>query len=369
MSTMRAAVIGLSAFIAACTQAPHPTGPSALALPPDQQFTQFAASRLVEWNSLIAARNAAATVVAADAPTAPSNLAFTVSGSTVTLTWSASGSNNATRYVLEAGSGSTLSDLARFDTDSTATTLTVTNVPDGTYFVRVRARNADGSSAASNEVVIIVGKGGQCPSPPAPTGLMGTYDGDTLTISWNAVPEAISYILEAGRTRGASDVAVLDTGSSETYYRIRGINGEYWIRVRVRTGCGLSESSTDVYIYTYPTSPPSVTGRWVGSLTSDSDIINCPTTVSVDMTLTANGGSVSGTAHTQITSVRYTSCSNVLGFIAAYGVSGTMAPDGSIAFSFGNSGAYAFTGTVTGNRITGRYSGQNGRGTFALTKQ
>jgi hypothetical protein len=86
----------------------------------------------------------------------PSNLASTVVGSTVTLTWQPPASGSPLSYVIEAGSSPGNANLAVFDTGSAATTVTVPNVPAGTYYVRVRARSG-GSSGTSNEVVVTVG--------------------------------------------------------------------------------------------------------------------------------------------------------------------------------------------------------------------
>ena len=58
--------------------------------------------------------------------------------------------------VIEAGSSSGLANVAAFDTGSAATTLTAPNVPAGTYFVRVRARTAGGTSPPSNEIIVTV---------------------------------------------------------------------------------------------------------------------------------------------------------------------------------------------------------------------
>jgi hypothetical protein len=78
-----------------------------------------------------------------------------VSGSTVTLAWNAS-TGSPSSYVVEAGSAAGLSDLANFDTGGTSTTLRATGVGRGDYLVRVRARNACGISAPSNEVLASV---------------------------------------------------------------------------------------------------------------------------------------------------------------------------------------------------------------------
>jgi hypothetical protein len=80
-------------------------------------------------------------------------LTFALSGRTVTVAWSLPG--NQTMMVLEAGTGPGLSNLAIFDLAPTLTGVTASVAP-GTYYVRVRARNACGTSAPSNEIVITV---------------------------------------------------------------------------------------------------------------------------------------------------------------------------------------------------------------------
>jgi predicted phage tail protein len=88
-------------------------------------------------------------------PDPPSALRATVSGSTVTLAWAA-GAGSPTSYIVEAGSRFGAADLTVSDTGSSATTMVATGVGSGTYFVRVRARNACGTSGVSNETVIVV---------------------------------------------------------------------------------------------------------------------------------------------------------------------------------------------------------------------
>jgi predicted phage tail protein len=95
------------------------------------------------------------TVNVAPPPAPPVNFGGTVSASTVTFGW-APGVGGPTSYVLEAGSAPGLSNIATFKTGSAATTVSFSNVPRGTYFVRLRAVNAAGTSAASNEVRLVV---------------------------------------------------------------------------------------------------------------------------------------------------------------------------------------------------------------------
>jgi predicted phage tail protein len=90
-------------------------------------------------------------------PGAPENLASSVAaGGLVTLTWNAPASGGAvTSYLVEAGSSPGLSDLATMSTGNAGTVFNA-SAPAGTYYVRVRAVNGGGASAASGEVVVVV---------------------------------------------------------------------------------------------------------------------------------------------------------------------------------------------------------------------
>ncbi len=90
---------------------------------------------------------------------APASLTGTVTGTTVALAWSPV--PFATGYLVEAGSGPGLVNVA---TVPTAATSLAANVPAGTYYVRIRALSACGAGAASTEVVLRVGV-----TPPPPT--------------------------------------------------------------------------------------------------------------------------------------------------------------------------------------------------------
>lgn len=87
-------------------------------------------------------------------PGAPTTLNISVAGQILSLTWNAP-TGPITSYVIEAGSASGASNIAVFATGSTATSLTAA-APPGTYYVRVRAQNACGTSGPSNEAVATV---------------------------------------------------------------------------------------------------------------------------------------------------------------------------------------------------------------------
>jgi hypothetical protein len=105
-----------------------------------------------------AASNSLLTVGAACtvAPGAPGGLALvSSSGGTVVIAWTAP-AESPTSYVVEAGSASGTANLANQDLGSPATSLTATGVGGGAYFVRMRGKNACGTGAASNEILVVV---------------------------------------------------------------------------------------------------------------------------------------------------------------------------------------------------------------------
>lgn len=94
-------------------------------------------------------------IAAAFPPLAPA-LSVTTTGSRVDLQWTLPvHSPAATRYVLEAGTATGLTDIGTL-TLGAGQTVSLPAVPPGTYMVRVRAGNATGVGAASNEVAITV---------------------------------------------------------------------------------------------------------------------------------------------------------------------------------------------------------------------
>ena len=306
----------------------------------------------------------------ADVPGNPFNLTFSVAGSTVTLTWNPPASGDPpTSFIIEAGSVSGASNLAVLDTQNNATSTTVTSVPAGTYFVRVRARNAFGISGPSNEAVIVVGGGpapGPCPSPPAaPTGLMASGSGTTFTLQWNGVTSALDYVVEAGSTSGAANITVFNTGTSATSLSGTAPAGTYYVRVRARTACGVSAASNEVVLTLAGSAPPppvaGVSGQWLG-IGGDGIVLpnnDCVVGVDLLLDLVQSGSAVTGTATgrvRQIASVGECDDPAVLGAVVSAPLTGTVSGS-TISFSFETFIEEAFridfTGTVTGNRMGG----------------
>jgi WD40-like Beta Propeller Repeat len=191
-----------------------------------------------------------ATVSGDGAPGAPQGLAATVFGSTLTLTWTAPASGTPTAYVIEAGSATGAMDVANFSTGSTATTFSATVAGGGTFFIRVRAANAAGVSPPSNEILVTIGSAQ--PPPGAPIALAASVSGSTVTVTW-ARPLSggapATYIVEAGSSSGASNLAVIDTQSTAPVLVAPGVGaGTYFVRVRAANASGVGPPSNEVVV-------------------------------------------------------------------------------------------------------------------------
>lgn len=188
------------------------------------------------------------TATIAAIPTAPTALAAVVTDNTVTLTWNGpAGVVNA--YVLEAGSAPGLSDAANGVVGVTPSYV-ATNVPPGTYFVRVRALDVSGLGPPSNEIQVTVGSVGACPAPPNAALLSpANVNGSVVTFVWSrggGCPTT-SYSLQAGSFPGASNIAVVNAGAV-TGLTATAPPGTYYVRVVAHNAFGSSAPSNEVVV-------------------------------------------------------------------------------------------------------------------------
>ena len=256
-----------STLVAACSGTAAPGAPSASAsrVGATSSVTQnlhvdFAPAAMVDLALCLAGQRATGcfssahtfirtSLAAATAPTAPINLSTIAVGSSVTLTWSAPVSADpVTTYVIEAGSGPGLANLANFTTNSTATTFSASGIGAGTYYVRVRAQNGGGTGPASNESILVVGASG-CTTPPnAPTSLAATVSGSTVTLTWSAPSGGCpptAYLLQAGSSSGLSNLANANVGNTVSYIAGGVAVGTYYVRVLAANSSGQSAASNE----------------------------------------------------------------------------------------------------------------------------
>lgn len=186
------------------------------------------------------------------APGPPTSLTAASSGSNVTLSWGApTTGGTASGYTIEAGSSAGSSNLANFPTGSTATTFSAGGVAAGSYFVRVKATNAAGTSAASNEALLTVG--GACTAAPGAPGALTLVmnAAGTVGLSWTAASGGpTTYIVEAGSAPALADlVPGSDLGGTATSFTATGVGrGTYFVRMRAKNTCGTGAASNELVV-------------------------------------------------------------------------------------------------------------------------
>jgi hypothetical protein len=181
-------------------------------------------------------------------PAPPTRLSAHVSHVTVNLTWQPPTFTAVARYVIEAGSDTGLTNLARLVLPATETSFT-TDAPAGTYHVRIRAENACGTSGAASDVWFTVGG---APLPPAPTGLTitATTQGHPLSprlyrVEWSPVPGALGYRLEVGSMAGLTDVVSTFVPGTSAGPAGAVFNRHHFVRVRAITAAGIGPPSAE----------------------------------------------------------------------------------------------------------------------------
>ena len=205
-------------------------------------------------------------------PLAPLGLISSSVGTRVSLAWAANPQGPAlTAFVLQAGSGPGLSNLAVLQLPANQTSLAADVVP-GTYYVRIVAVNAAGASAPSNEVTLIVGGGGGCNAPGPPTGLTATPTTGGVTLRWTAPAGggATSYALDVGSGPGLANLGTFALPNATTLTSPAPA-GQYFVRLRALNGCGSSAPSAEVSFTIGAVNPivPLPPGTYVGVMSGN----------------------------------------------------------------------------------------------------
>jgi glucose/arabinose dehydrogenase len=182
-------------------------------------------------------------IVGPNTPAAPAGLTATVGGRTVQLQWTPPAGAAVTGYRLEAGSAPGASNLAVFNSGPTPA-LGVSDVPDGTYYVRVRGVIGSVAGPPSNEVQVVVAG---CPVPTMPAGPTRAGAGSTVVLNWPAAAGATGYRVEAGSGPGLANLASIDV-SAALSLTTPAPDGVYFVRVRALNGCGLGPPSTELVV-------------------------------------------------------------------------------------------------------------------------
>lgn len=180
---------------------------------------------------------------------APTNVTAFMSGGLLTLTWAdPTTGGTPTGYVVEAGSASGAANIASVPV--TSRSFTFEPVPNGYYFLRVRARNAAGVGPASVEQMIVVGGVASPPGPPTFNAV--SVVGASVTLYWSAPPQGAptSYRIEAGSAPGLSNLAVANTGTPATSVSFGNVpSGTYYVRIRAVNAIGASIVSNERILF------------------------------------------------------------------------------------------------------------------------
>lgn len=184
--------------------------------------------------------------IRAAVPTAPTNLTYSANGQAVTLTWTAA-ANAPTNYILQAGfaSGQT---AATFSVGP-GTSITASAGP-GTYYVRIVAVNAEGTSPPSNEVVVVISCG-----PGVPQNFRAIQKGTEAFLFWTP-PSAgapTGYGIQAGL--GPNQTMAAFTTPNTSMNATAG-SGTYFVRLFAMSACGNGPATPDIML-----SFPSNSGR------------------------------------------------------------------------------------------------------------
>jgi hypothetical protein len=121
------------------------------------------------------------------------------------------------------------------------------NVPPGTYYARMHAVSAGGTSAPSNEVQIVVSPSA-CITPSAPV-VQVQVSGSTVGILWSAVSGAVGYRLDVSVAPGGPAAHSQAFPASQTAVSYPGVpSGTFYARVTATNACGAQATSAEATI-------------------------------------------------------------------------------------------------------------------------
>jgi hypothetical protein len=183
-------------------------------------------------------------------PFPPNGLVSEIVGNTVTLRWNMRVDSPPVSSFIVNVSTDAGAPLGEIDTRSSARIVTFTNVPNGSYAVRVYAQNVHGRSqrpSASLFVAVNVG-GASCGTVlDPPTGLSYSKSGNFVALTWARPATGASvtdYLIDVAGTVNTT----FSTGNQSTTIAGFVSNGTYTVQVRAHDSCSASAPSNQVVI-------------------------------------------------------------------------------------------------------------------------
>ncbi|MGH7453549.1 MAG: fibronectin type III domain-containing protein, partial [bacterium] len=237
-------------------------------------FVGYAICSMLVWllfTSALYGRPATAAVPAG--PAAPSSLTATaVSSSKINLVW-ADSANNEDGFKIErkTGAAGTYVQIATVGANVTSFSNLSGLSPNTEYFYRVRAYNAGGNSAFSNEASATT----LASAPTAPSGLTATAVSNTrIDLAWtdnSNNEDGFKIEIKAGPSGTYTEIAAV--GANVTIYSSTGLeaNKQYFYRVRAYNTVGHSAYSNQVNVTTL-SDPPAAPSDLTATVESNTQI-------------------------------------------------------------------------------------------------
>jgi hypothetical protein len=184
-------------------------------------------------------------------PTAPVNVQVMTQLPQLTVTWSELPLDTAaaaTSYRVDFRAGHADGGPIVASVTQTGKALTVVVPPgvSGPFNVVITGINAAGAGPSSErrDFVIGVSNSGCAAAPQAVTQLTGTISNGFARVNWAASAGATRYLIQAGSTRGASDLfSTTDLGASTSAGAPVPADFSGWVRVYAGNACGVSAPS------------------------------------------------------------------------------------------------------------------------------
>jgi hypothetical protein len=184
----------------------------------------------------------------------PQAVAATMVGRDAHVTWQMPADGvAATEFHVELGSASGVADVAVMRVAGLSAT--IRGIPDGTFYVRVRALRPEGLSEPSHEIRLQVAGGTpRCSAPPAsPSVLRASAQGTLVTLSWQpgGGDPATSYVLFVGSAPGRRDLLTVPLGAATSLSAVAA-NGFYALQLVAVNGCGTSAWAAEAEVVVGP---------------------------------------------------------------------------------------------------------------------